>query len=73
MVPLGRIVKNFICYSEFKMRYIDLRLLFIANFGGKMLYNQLDDIPGVGEKGRKQLLKHFGSLKKIKEATIEDI
>ena len=34
---------------------------------------QLDDIPGVGEKRRKQLLKHFGSLKKMKEATIEDI
>ncbi|NWL88791.1 excinuclease ABC subunit C [Paenibacillus sp. 79R4] len=37
-----------------------------------MVVSQLDAIPGVGEKRRKQLLKHFGSLKKIKEASIED-
>ncbi|MBU3572231.1 excinuclease ABC subunit UvrC [Priestia aryabhattai] len=33
----------------------------------------LDDIPGVGEKRKKALLKHFGSVKKLKEATVEDI
>lgn len=33
----------------------------------------LDTIPGVGKKRKKQLLKHFGSLKKIREATLEDI
>ncbi|KAA0549194.1 excinuclease ABC subunit UvrC [Bacillus sp. BGMRC 2118] len=33
----------------------------------------LDDIPGVGEKRKKQLLKQFGSVKKLKEATIEEI
>ena len=37
-----------------------------------MIASQLDAIPGIGEKRRKQLLKHFGSLKKIKEAGIED-
>jgi len=37
-----------------------------------MVVSQLDAIPGVGEKRRKLLLKHFGSLKKIKEASIED-
>lgn len=37
-----------------------------------MVVSQLDAIPGVGEKRRKMLLKHFGSLKKIKEASIED-
>ncbi|MEZ4461456.1 MAG: excinuclease ABC subunit UvrC [bacterium] len=31
----------------------------------------LDDIPGIGEKTRKDLLKHFGSLKKIREADLE--
>ena len=30
----------------------------------------LDDIPGIGEKTRKDLLKHFGSLKKIREADL---
>lgn len=37
-----------------------------------MVASKLDEIPGIGEKRRKQLMKHFGSLKKIKEAQIED-
>ena len=37
-----------------------------------MVVSQLDAIPGIGEKRRKALLKHFGSLKKIREATVED-
>ncbi|MOA57038.1 UvrABC system protein C [compost metagenome] len=37
-----------------------------------MVTSKLDAIPGIGEKRRKALLKHFGSLKKIKEASIED-
>lgn len=37
-----------------------------------MVTSRLDAIPGIGEKRRKLLLKHFGSLKKIKEASVED-
>jgi len=37
------------------------------------LQSQLDSVPGVGETRRKALLIHFGSLKRLKEATIEDI
>ena len=33
----------------------------------------LDDVPGLGEVRRKTLLKHFGSLKKLREASPEDI
>ncbi|KMY54953.1 excinuclease ABC subunit C [Bacillus sp. FJAT-27231] len=33
----------------------------------------LDNISGVGPKRKKQLLKHFGSVKKIKEATEEEL
>lgn len=40
--------------------------------GKSMITSKLDSIPGIGEKRRKLLLKHFGSLKKIKEASIED-
>ncbi|EKF36706.1 excinuclease ABC subunit UvrC [Bacillus xiamenensis] len=32
----------------------------------------LDDVPGIGEKRKKQLLKQFGSVKKMKEASIQD-
>lgn len=32
----------------------------------------LDDIPGVGEKRRKALLKHFGSLDNMKQGSVEE-
>ncbi|MDA8441555.1 MAG: excinuclease ABC subunit UvrC [Peptococcaceae bacterium] len=37
-----------------------------------MLSSILDEIPGVGSKRRQKLLKHFGSVKKIREASPED-
>lgn len=37
------------------------------------LRSALDEIEGVGPKRKKQLLKHFGSIKKIKEATVEEL
>lgn len=37
-----------------------------------MLSSQLDEIPGIGEKRRKLLFTHFGSLKKMREASVED-
>lgn len=40
--------------------------------GKSMVVSRLDAIPGIGEKRRKLLLKHFGSLRKIKEASVED-
>ncbi|MUG66496.1 excinuclease ABC subunit UvrC [Paenibacillus campinasensis] len=40
--------------------------------GKSMVSSKLDAIPGIGEKRRKMLLKHFGSVKKIKEASVED-
>ena len=37
------------------------------------LASQLDSIPGIGPIRRKALLKHFGSLDKIREATVEEL
>ncbi|RIJ65332.1 MULTISPECIES: excinuclease ABC subunit UvrC [unclassified Rummeliibacillus] len=33
----------------------------------------LDEIPGVGPKRKQQLLKHFGSINKIKKATFDEL
>ena len=33
----------------------------------------LDNIPGIGEKRRKELIKTYGSIKKIKEASSSDL
>jgi excinuclease ABC subunit C len=35
--------------------------------------SQLDTIPGIGPSRRKALLKHFGSMDKIKDASIEEL
>ncbi|KAA1039971.1 excinuclease ABC subunit UvrC [Macrococcus equipercicus] len=37
------------------------------------LQSQLDTIPGVGPKRKTQLIKHFGSIKRIKEAPLEEL
>src|SRR5262249_9731711 len=39
----------------------------------RTLRSALEDVPGVGPKRRRELLKHFGSLKKIKAATLDEI
>jgi excinuclease ABC subunit C len=35
--------------------------------------SQLDSIPGIGPTRRKSLLKHFGSIDKIREASLEEL
>lgn len=38
-----------------------------------MFKSELDDIKGIGEKRKVELLKHFQSINKIKEASIEEL
>ena len=38
-----------------------------------MVASILDDVPGLGPKRKKLLLKTFGSVKRMREATLEDI
>lgn len=39
----------------------------------RTLTSELDDIAGIGPNRRKTLLRHFGSLKKVKEASVADL
>jgi excinuclease ABC subunit C len=41
--------------------------------GRKMTRSSLDAVPGLGEARRKKLLKHFGSLKRIRSASLEEL
>ncbi len=41
--------------------------------GKQALASALEEIPGVGPTRRRALLKHFGSLRRIREATIEEL
>jgi excinuclease ABC subunit C len=48
-------------------------ITFHRNTRGKTMFqSKLDDIPGIGDKRKKLLLKHFGSVKRMKEATIDE-
>ena len=38
-----------------------------------MVESVLDDVPGLGEVRRKTLLKHFGSLKKLRAAELDEL
>ncbi len=38
-----------------------------------MVESLLDDVPGLGEVRRKTLVKYFGSLKKLREADVDEI
>ncbi|MES5892209.1 excinuclease ABC subunit C [Bacillus cereus group sp. RP43] len=40
--------------------------------GKSVIQSALDEIPGIGDKRKKVLLKHFGSLKKMKEASMSE-
>ncbi|MDB4967157.1 MAG: excinuclease subunit [Myxococcales bacterium] len=39
----------------------------------RTLRSALEDVPGVGQKRKRELLKHFGSLKKVRVASVEEL
>ncbi|HJD80088.1 excinuclease ABC subunit UvrC [Kitasatospora aureofaciens] len=39
----------------------------------RLTAGELDSVPGLGETRRRALLKHFGSLKKLRAATVDEI
>ena len=41
--------------------------------GRRMTKSVFDDIPGVGETRRRRLIKHFGSAKRVREASVEEL
>ncbi|GAY75042.1 excinuclease ABC subunit C [Sporolactobacillus inulinus] len=38
-----------------------------------MIHSLLDDIPGIGNQRKQMLLRKFGSMKKIREASKEEL
>ena len=49
-------------------------ITYHKNLRGKAaLTSQLDAVPGIGPSRRKALLRHFGSLKKVREASLEEL
>jgi excinuclease ABC subunit C len=49
-------------------------ITYHRNLRGKaMTRSALDGIPGIGEHRRKQLVRHFGSVKKVREASLDEL
>jgi len=74
VVPLARNSQEFYLLQRIQDEVHRFAITFHRQLRGKSAFQSiLDDIPGIGEKRRKMLLKHFGSVKKLKEATVEEI
>lgn len=41
--------------------------------GKKALASELDGVPGIGVKRKKELIKRFGTISKIREETVDEI
>ncbi|MFC4597009.1 excinuclease ABC subunit UvrC [Cohnella hongkongensis] len=73
VVPLPRDSQEFYLLQRIQDEVHRFAITFHREKRAKsMIASRLDAIPGIGEKRRKQLLSHFGSLKAIKEASVED-
>ncbi|UKS27539.1 excinuclease ABC subunit UvrC [Paenibacillus sp. HWE-109] len=73
IVPLPRDSQEFYLLQRIQDEVHRFAITFHRETRAKsMVVSQLDAIPGIGEKRRKALLKHFGSVRKIKEAEVQD-
>ncbi|WP_062047845.1 excinuclease ABC subunit UvrC [Bacillus sp. JCM 19034] len=73
VIPLKRDSHEFYLLQRIQDEVHRFAISFHRQTRSKSLFQSiLDDIPGVGEKRKKVLLKHFGSVKKMKEATVDD-
>jgi excinuclease ABC subunit C len=73
IIPLGRNSQEFYLLQRIQDEVHRFAITFHRQTRGKSAFQSvLDDISGVGEKRKKQLLKEFGSVKKMKEATFEE-
>lgn len=74
VVPLKRDSNEFYLLQRIQDEVHRFALTFHRNVRTKTFFRSvLDDIPGVGEKRKRLLLKHFGSVNQIKEASVEEI
>ncbi|ATH92694.1 excinuclease ABC subunit UvrC [Bacillus glycinifermentans] len=74
IVRLERNSQEFYLLQRIQDEVHRFAISFHRQLRGKSAFQSvLDGIPGVGEQRKKRLLKHFGSVKKMKEASVEDI
>lgn len=74
VIPLARNSQEFYLLQRIQDEVHRFAIIFHRQLRGKNAFQSLlDEIPGIGEKRKKLLLKNFGSVKKMKEADIGQI
>lgn len=74
IIPLARNSQEFYLLQRIQDEVHRFAITFHRQLRGKSAFQSiLDNIPGIGEKRKKQLLKAFGSVKKMKDATLEEL
>ncbi|WP_066326592.1 excinuclease ABC subunit UvrC [Anoxybacteroides amylolyticum] len=74
IVPLPRHSQEFYLLQRIQEEVHRFAVTFHRQTRGKTMFQSiLDDIPGVGEKRKKALLQYFGSVRQMKEASIEEL
>jgi excinuclease ABC subunit C len=74
IIPLGKRSQEFYLLQRIQDEVHRFAITFHRQLRGKNAFQSiLDEVEGIGPKRKKQLLKHFGSVKKIKEATLEEL
>lgn len=74
VIQLSRRSQEFYLVQRIQDEVHRFAISFHRHIRGKGLFqSELDQIPGVGEKRRKLLLRHFKSLENIRKASLEDI
>lgn len=73
VIPLKRDSQEFYLLQRIQDEVHRFAITFHRQIRSKSLFTSvLDDVEGIGDQRKKLLLKHFGSLKKMKEAKLED-
>jgi len=73
-IPINKDSNLFVFLSKIQEEVHRYAITYHRNIKSKgSLASVLDMVEGIGEVRRKELLKRFGSLKKMKEASIEDL
>lgn len=74
VVPLARNSQEFYLMQRVQDEVHRFAITFHRQLRGKSAFQSvLDEVSGIGPARKQKLLKHFGSLKKMKEADIEEI
>ncbi|UYZ20980.1 excinuclease ABC subunit UvrC [Mesobacillus jeotgali] len=74
VIELERNSQEFYLLQRIQDEVHRFAITFHRQLRGKSAFQSLlDDIPGIGEKRKKALLKHFGSVKKMRDASVEEL